>query len=73
MCVPCPTGSTTCTALPAVKCNSGYFLSAGVCTACSDTTRAESCLTASVHLGCSIGNYLNSAGTCTGCADTNTF
>jgi len=69
MCVPCPTGAATCTAYLATQCNLGYFLSSGVCTACSSTTLAESCLSAAAtaHLGCPYNNYLSSAGTCTAC------
>jgi len=58
----------------ALSCNSGYFLSAGICNACSSTSMAESCYTNSGtnHVGCATGHYLNSAGTCTACG-SNTF
>jgi len=52
---------------------SGHFLTAaGVCTACSETSLAESCSgTASTnHLGCSGNNFLSAAGTCTACTGT---
>lgn len=34
-CVACPSGASSCTLPNAVKCNDGYFLRAGVCTACT--------------------------------------
>lgn len=42
-CVPCAIGDNTCTAKRATACNAGYFLSAGVCTACNSNSNVDAC------------------------------